>query len=423
MANISPQGYSYGKEPTSTNPFWNDEKLVVPDISADATVDETTGTPAVEVEKTQDGTDVQFNFAFSGLKGEQGEQGPQGEQGETGATGPAPTVTSTGSTEAGALAGTITGDDGTVINVYNGSGGGELTLPDNAFNIYILQANRPSTSSYAYADWHLYHIQQYGKDGNLQTGTNQDIYIRVPNYLKTYTGLTLTNENGVYTLTGRKPITSSPYYTEEVIGTIEVPDVDTENVLAEIADSVVSNDSYGYDFHTIKETEYNGTQNEVGKFYIAQKQTTDLTSQQPAIGAGIFKRSVVDQSGNEEGIETGPYISVYGSTDFVTIQKYITTSNTFIAAHINTTTNDIYLPVATIAEIQAWFLAQEESDLAYSVPVTLALSNLVGAISGRIHYDTEQGTYTGSIQLEFLNTQSDPANISENIGTLELVII
>ena len=86
MSRISPQGYSYGDEPTSTNPFW--EQSFASDLDADATIDNTTGTPSVEVTKTTDEQNVTtLHFAFHNLKGEQGVQGEQGIQGIQGEQG------------------------------------------------------------------------------------------------------------------------------------------------------------------------------------------------------------------------------------------------------------------------------------------------------------------------------------------------
>lgn len=79
-------------------------------VTASATVDNTTGTPAVDV--TASGTAL--TFAFTGLKGEKGEkgdtgeQGPQGEKGETGATG------ATGAAGADGTSATITSASATV---------------------------------------------------------------------------------------------------------------------------------------------------------------------------------------------------------------------------------------------------------------------------------------------------------------------
>lgn len=87
---ISPQGYIYGKEPYSENPFWNDDPLVQTELTATASVDDTTGTPSVDVTRTEETEPVKkvnFNFAFSGLKGEKGDTGEQGEQGEQGTPG------------------------------------------------------------------------------------------------------------------------------------------------------------------------------------------------------------------------------------------------------------------------------------------------------------------------------------------------
>ena len=67
---------------------------VTPDIKADATVDDNTGTPSVAVEKMGTTENPKFTFKFKNLKGlkgdtgARGQQGPQGEQGVAGPQGP-----------------------------------------------------------------------------------------------------------------------------------------------------------------------------------------------------------------------------------------------------------------------------------------------------------------------------------------------
>ena len=67
---------------------------VTPDITADATVDDNTGTPSVAVEKMGTIENPKFTFKFKNLKGlkgdtgARGQQGPQGEQGVAGPQGP-----------------------------------------------------------------------------------------------------------------------------------------------------------------------------------------------------------------------------------------------------------------------------------------------------------------------------------------------
>lgn len=87
MASINPEGYKYGGEPVNVNPFWDDDPLVTHYITASATVDDNTGTPSVEVIRTEEDEDINFEFNFHNLKGETGAQGPQGVQGEKGDTG------------------------------------------------------------------------------------------------------------------------------------------------------------------------------------------------------------------------------------------------------------------------------------------------------------------------------------------------
>lgn len=69
---------------------------VTPQITATATVDQTTGNATVNVTKTGTDTNPAFNFAFTGLKGERGEKGQDGANGNdgaTGATGATPDIT------------------------------------------------------------------------------------------------------------------------------------------------------------------------------------------------------------------------------------------------------------------------------------------------------------------------------------------
>lgn len=58
-----------------------------PDISINATVNNTIGTPSVSIEKTGTLENPVFNLSFENLKGEQGLQGERGEQGVAGVNG------------------------------------------------------------------------------------------------------------------------------------------------------------------------------------------------------------------------------------------------------------------------------------------------------------------------------------------------
>lgn len=88
---INPQGYNLGGAPTNTAPsLWGEDEKTTWTIEAEATVDNTTGTPDVDVTASSDPTTKTktFFFEFTGLKGETGAQGVQGEKGDTGETGP-----------------------------------------------------------------------------------------------------------------------------------------------------------------------------------------------------------------------------------------------------------------------------------------------------------------------------------------------
>ncbi len=101
-------------------------------ITATATVDNTTGTPAVTV--TADGNAL--NFAFTGLKGEKGATGAQGPQGPAGADGAQGAKGDKGDTGATGAAGAAGKDAPTikscVINVAGTVVSGTLTLSDDS---------------------------------------------------------------------------------------------------------------------------------------------------------------------------------------------------------------------------------------------------------------------------------------------------
>lgn len=59
-----------------------------PVISMTATVDQTTGTPSIDVSKSGSDEAPSFNLAITGIKGEKGDKGDTGEQGPQGETGP-----------------------------------------------------------------------------------------------------------------------------------------------------------------------------------------------------------------------------------------------------------------------------------------------------------------------------------------------
>lgn len=58
-----------------------------PNVSAAATVSSTTGTPSVSVTKSGTSAAPKFSFSFSGIKGEKGDTGPIGPKGDTGQSG------------------------------------------------------------------------------------------------------------------------------------------------------------------------------------------------------------------------------------------------------------------------------------------------------------------------------------------------
>lgn len=72
---------------------------VTPDISATASVSNTTGTPSVVVTKTGADLNPNFDFAFENIKGEQGVQGDPGRNGADGVDGVTPIISATASAD------------------------------------------------------------------------------------------------------------------------------------------------------------------------------------------------------------------------------------------------------------------------------------------------------------------------------------
>ena len=80
-------GADYIIPPKADHPFWEDGDIAE-NLTATATVDNSTGTPSVDVTKNG----YNLNFDFKNLKGEKGDPGAAGEKGEKGDTGASPKI-------------------------------------------------------------------------------------------------------------------------------------------------------------------------------------------------------------------------------------------------------------------------------------------------------------------------------------------
>lgn len=383
---ISPQGYQYTKEPTSEHPFWEDESggtdtpASSANITATASVNDTTGTPAVSVTKTTTDDTTNFDFAFSNLKGEKGEQGEKGETGATGAEGPqgpqgeagtngtngiSPTVASTGNTGSGEIAGTITGADGAQITVYNGAKGEQGPA---------------------------------GKDGS-------DASVDTSSLVK---NVSMTNENGVYTLSQTKGETTTE------IGTIEVPSVNTDNLLAEITDSVVETTSGNYqnDFHTLKETENNGTQNEVGNFYIARNQITGIRNDSGA-NDGLHYRNLIISKINQDGTtseDTVPaYSDVYASATSAGVVKIgdgLTMTDGVLSVSSSGGTSGETTPTASSINEGSKLTVEENTEYLVLCPSSIVVSQNSSRTIQLVLSTDDAGTICSIFNITFENTES-----------------
>ena len=104
---IGISGADYIIPPKTDHPFWSDEDIAE-NLTATATVDNSTGTPSVDVTKNG----YNLNFDFKNLKGEKGDKGDTGAKGTPGADGKNGTsviVSKVNTPESGAVVGRITG--------------------------------------------------------------------------------------------------------------------------------------------------------------------------------------------------------------------------------------------------------------------------------------------------------------------------
>lgn len=104
---IGISGADYIFPPKTDHPFWSDEEIAE-NLTATATVDNSTGTPSVDVTKNG----YNLNFDFKNLKGEKGDKGDTGAKGTSGADGKNGTsviVSKVDTPESGAVVGRITG--------------------------------------------------------------------------------------------------------------------------------------------------------------------------------------------------------------------------------------------------------------------------------------------------------------------------
>lgn len=289
---ISPQGYDYPKDDSIYHPFYEDggtpgelpiasetqlggikvgenldiesdgtlnavvlkgdkgEPGVTPDISVTASSNDTTGIPKVVVTQTGTKEAPVYNFDFTGIKGERGEQGETGSPGTDGKT---PVIH--------ANAG-IDDTSGTPAVTVTTETHGDDVIFSFAFTGLKGQQGEQGPAG------------PQGPAG--ESGTTDAV-----------TDVTLTNENGVYSLSQTK----NDQNTE--IGTIEVPKIDTSEFVSDVSDEVVQDTENGFSFHTLKQTK-DGITKTVTSIYTADKQITGIT-----ISGSSLLIHTVDQMGNK----------------------------------------------------------------------------------------------------------------------------
>lgn len=88
MSNSNISGYDITKDPYAPTLIHDLSPEGEVGLDMIVEVDDTTGTPSVEVERQKVEDNYTFTISFSGLKGETGQTGPAGETGPTGPQGP-----------------------------------------------------------------------------------------------------------------------------------------------------------------------------------------------------------------------------------------------------------------------------------------------------------------------------------------------
>lgn len=184
----------------------------------------------------------------------------------------------------------------------------------------------------------FYKLNQPGGDSSLRGGLVDNV--------------SMTNEDGVYTFKQSKYDKEGEKTEETEIGTVEIPQV-TPGIV-EVKDTVLENNKQGYDSHTFTETENDGTENQVGKFYIAQKQVTNIERTHHS-SSGKWDEAlrflVVNQKGTQEGRYDISLLSFITKQAKVTL-SYPTKYNTYISVNFrNSQSNNITTVGLTIPKI------------------------------------------------------------------------
>lgn len=298
MSTISPQGYNYGKEPKSTNPFWSEGSGAEPDeyvkrVEFSESSDDTGTTYTETVTNKDDTTDTQTIKVPVAIKGDKGDKGDTGEKGADGAQGEKGEKGDTGEKGADGVDGKdgVTPEITATAQVSDTTGTPAVTvtktgtdaMPNFDFSFSGLKGEKGDTGATGATG-------PQGETGATGPEGPQGDPVSKAGLVN---NVSVTNENGVYTFKQTKYDDTGTATSETEIGTVEVPTSD--NGIVEVKDTVVEDDTNGYDFHTITETQNDGTENEVGKFYLAQKQITQLSL---STDGAHLTQSYVDQDGN-----------------------------------------------------------------------------------------------------------------------------